>query len=90
MKPKEFVEALADVKLPSVFNPYSDTCKISDRPDAARVRRRNLKLFLDAALAKNVRTMWVARDLGYRGGRRTGIGTEQSIQRAQEQWQIES
>lgn len=73
MKPKEFVEALADVKLPSVFNPYCDTCKISDRPDAARVRRRNLKLFLDAALAKNVRTMWVARDLGYRGGRRTGI-----------------
>lgn len=73
MKPKEFVEALANVKLPSVFNPYSDICKVFDRPDAARIRRNNLRAFLDAALAKNVRTMWIARDLGYRGGRRTGI-----------------
>lgn len=73
MKPKEFVAALADVKLPSVFNPYTDTCEVFDRPDAALVRRNNLRAFLDAALAKNVRTIWIARDLGYRGGRRTGL-----------------
>jgi uracil-DNA glycosylase len=37
------------------------------------VRRRNLVRCLDAALAEHVDTIWIARDLGYRGGRRTGV-----------------
>ena len=28
---------------------------------------------LDAAIAAHVDTIWIARDLGYRGGRRTGV-----------------
>lgn len=44
-----------------------------DRADAAQVRRRNLIRCLDAAIAANVDTIWIARDLGYRGGRRTGV-----------------
>jgi uracil-DNA glycosylase len=73
LNPKSFVDALADLRLPSVFNPYIDNCKVFDRADAASRRRRNLEKFLGAALAANVQTIWVARDLGYRGGRRTGI-----------------
>lgn len=71
--PKSFTAALSQARLPSVFNPYVDCCPVHDRPDAARVRRRNLVRCLEAALAARVDTIWVARDLGYRGGRRTGV-----------------
>jgi len=71
--PSDFVAALANVRLPAVFNPYADCCKVHDRADAARLRKRNLEAFLQAALANRIATIWVARDLGYRGGRRTGV-----------------
>lgn len=71
--PRSFAEALAQTHLPSVFNPYADCCPAHDRTDAARVRRRNLARCLDAAIAAHVDTIWIARDLGYRGGRRTGV-----------------
>ncbi len=71
--PKTFAAALSGTRLSSVFNPYADCCPVHDRPDAARVRTRNLVRCLDAALATNVDTIWIARDLGYRGGRRTGV-----------------
>jgi uracil-DNA glycosylase len=71
--PKTFVAILADIRLPAVFNPYADCCDVHDRADAARLRRKNLELFLEAALDKEVEEIWVARDLGYRGGRRTGV-----------------
>lgn len=71
--PASFVAALAQTHLSSVFNPYADCCPVHDRVDAARVRRRNLEHCLDAALAARVDTIWIARDLGYRGGRRTGV-----------------
>ena len=71
--PASFAAALAEVRLPSVFNPYGDVCPEHDRADAATVRRRNLTRCLEAALDANVDTIWIARDLGYRGGRRTGL-----------------
>ncbi|MPZ36323.1 MAG: uracil-DNA glycosylase [Rhodospirillales bacterium] len=71
--PRSFATALANTHLPSVFNPYRDCCPIHDRPDAPRVRKRNLTQCLEAALDARVDTIWIARDLGYRGGRRTGV-----------------
>jgi uracil-DNA glycosylase len=71
--PQSFVTALARTHLESVFNPYSDQCPAHDRADAAAVRRHNLEAFLEAALDAHVDTIWIARDLGYRGGRRTGV-----------------
>ena len=73
MTPKTFVAALADLRLPAVFNPYADCCDVHDRADAASLRKKNLVLFLEAALDMEVEQIWVARDLGYRGGRRTGV-----------------
>ncbi|MET3993725.1 hypothetical protein ABID65_005380 [Bradyrhizobium sp. S3.9.2] len=73
MRPITLVDALADIKLENVFNPYSQRCKRFDRRDAPRIRRENLAAFLQAAMAEAVDTIWVARDLGYRGGRRTGV-----------------
>lgn len=68
-----FVDALFRVRMPSVFNPYTDICAVYDRPDASERRRRNLECYLRALVETDVDTIWIARDLGYRGGRRTGI-----------------
>jgi uracil-DNA glycosylase len=71
--PKSFAAALSQTRLPSVFNPYGDCCPVHDRPDAARVRKGNLVRYLEAALSAHADTLWIGRDLGYRGGRRTGV-----------------
>lgn len=73
MNPNTFVRDLSSVSLTDVFNPYSDTCNVHDRRDAASVRRKNLRTYLGAALAQGIDTLWMGRDLGYRGGRRTGL-----------------
>jgi hypothetical protein len=71
--PESFTAALADLTLPSTFNPYSQCCEVHDLADSAEVRRQNLVRFLKASMKARVDTIWVARDLGYRGGRRTGV-----------------
>ncbi|KRB86712.1 uracil-DNA glycosylase [Sphingomonas sp. Root710] len=71
--PRSFVAALARTRLDSVFNPYAEACPEHDRADAPALRRRNLEAWLEAALVARVDTIWIARDLGYRGGRRTGL-----------------
>lgn len=72
MRIESFVEELAKVRLPAVFNPYIDQCGISDRYDAPAVRRANLRAFMRAAEGE-AKSIWIGRDLGYRGGRRTGL-----------------
>lgn len=69
----DFIAALEATSLPSVFNPWRDACQIHDLEGAAQRRRDNLHAFLQAAIDAEIRTMWIARDLGYRGGRRTGV-----------------
>lgn len=73
MKLELLVEALAGVRLTNVFNPYADVCVVHDRPDAPVARRANLTAFLLAVRQRGVDTIWMGRDLGYRGGRRTGL-----------------
>src|SRR6266849_5077713 len=73
MTVKDFVASLADLRLDGVFNPYSERCAEHDCPEAAAYRRLNLEAFLEAAIHTGVDTAWIARDLGYRGGRRTGV-----------------
>ena len=73
MKSARFVEELASFRFENAFNPYVDTCPDCDTADAPAVRRRNLEAVLDAAIEKGVHSFWIARDLGYRGGRRTGL-----------------
>ena len=68
-----FVDALATIRLDGVFNPYSNHCEIFDLPNAAELRRSNLIGYLQAIEDSGVDTIWMGRDLGYRGGRRTGL-----------------
>jgi hypothetical protein len=73
MTPGEFVSELSDLSISSTFNPYAERCPVHDRADAPKRRRDNLRHFLEGALACETDTIWIARDLGYRGGRRTGL-----------------
>jgi Uracil DNA glycosylase superfamily len=73
MTPAALVDALSAIRLEGVFNPYSERCSIYDRSDAPRRRRDNLRAFVEAVLHVGVDSIWIARDLGYRGGRRTGL-----------------
>lgn len=68
-----FVCRVSEVELQNVFNPYRDICQFSDLSDGPLIRKKNLAASLQAAVELKVRTLWVARDLGYRGGRRTGL-----------------
>lgn len=73
MTPYGFVTALGDLRFQDVFNPYSECCAACDRDGAARMRRGSLLKILLAASESGVDSLWVGRDLGYRGGRRTGL-----------------
>lgn len=68
-----FVDELAMASLPNVFNPYADVCTEMDRKFAPRIRKRNLVRALESAVNTGARSVWIAQDLGYRGGRRTGL-----------------
>lgn len=68
-----FVKDLGDLAFENTFNPYSERCEIYDVYDAPRKRSALLKNMLLAACKVEVDSIWIGRDLGYRGGRRTGL-----------------
>lgn len=76
---QRFVRRLADSRFDDVFNPYSDKCVDHDGADAPAIRRSNLAMVLEAALSSGVDSFWIARDLGYRGGRRTGLALTDEV-----------
>jgi uracil-DNA glycosylase len=73
MSTEAFLAELTSYHSERVFNPYSDVCSDHDLSDAPTKRSSNLRNLLTASVASDVDTIWVARDLGYRGGRRTGV-----------------
>jgi hypothetical protein len=68
-----FVNDLAAIRLESVFNPYIDQCQTHDGQKSPAIRRANLTAFLNVAEKLDLSSAWFGRDLGYRGGRRTGL-----------------
>lgn len=79
----DFVEQLAKLRFDNVFNPYSDICSAHDMADAPAIRRKNLAFALESALNCDVESLWIARDLGYRGGRRTGLALTDELHLAE-------
>ena len=73
MSPTMFVESLSSAKLDSVFNPYSERCAVFDQDGAPKRRMESLIQMVEAAVDQGVDAVWIGRDLGYRGGRRTGL-----------------
>lgn len=73
MSVSSFVSRLARFDQVNVFNPYADVCPDHDKDDAPAIRRANLCKMLEAAIGARADSIWIGRDLGYRGGRRTGL-----------------
>jgi len=73
VSPHQFVNNLKSINLPNVFNPYRDRCPTYDRYNAALTRRTTLLKLLELASLTRIESIWLGRDLGYRGGRRTGL-----------------
>ena len=79
MRPKEFVGTLKKLKFENVFNPYADRCAVHDLDDAPSLRATALLNLLEAATATEVDALWIGRDLGHRGGRRTGLALTDDV-----------
>lgn len=79
MNPSHFVEALGALDFENTFNPYSDRCAVHDLNDAPRRRSESLHAILEAATEGEIDSIWIGRDLGYRGGRRTGLALTDDV-----------
>ncbi|MFY9658399.1 MAG: uracil-DNA glycosylase [Methylocystis sp.] len=55
------------------FNPFADRCAVHDRTRAPQARAKNLLALLVAAERRGTRALWLGRDFGWRGGRRSGL-----------------
>ena len=91
MNPDEIIEKLKDLKFEDTFNPYSDRCSVCDCEDAADLRCDSLRTILEAATKSEVDSLWIGRDLGYRGGRRTGLAFTDDVHLAAhgKRWDVE-
>jgi hypothetical protein len=69
----QFVERISTLRLENCFNPYSDCCSVYDVFDAPQIRKENLRQILRALSFFPRIDVWIGRDLGYKGGRRTGL-----------------
>jgi len=79
MKTEQFVTSLRGLKFENVFNPYSDRCDVHDLDDAPDRRAKALLGMLNAAAGTEIDALWIGRDLGYRGGRRTGLALTDDV-----------
>lgn len=74
-----FVKELGNLTFENTFNPYSERCEVYDVHDAPRKRTALFKKMLIAACEVEVDSIWIGRDLGYRGGRRTGLALTDDV-----------
>ena len=79
MGSEQFVGAVSALDFENVFNPYAHRCEVYDRGDAPTIRRAMLTAMLDQASNVGVDAIWIGRDLGHRGGRRTGLALTDDI-----------
>lgn len=92
MNPESIVKDIVTLKFENAFNPYSDRCETYDYSDAPNRRRSILRKILEAASQVDVDAIWIGRDLGYRGGRRTGLALTDDIHFCNHvgRWQLDS
>ena len=90
MNPVQFVWALSKLNFDNAFNPYSDRCVVHDLDDAPQLRLQTLLTVLEAATEQDIDSIWIGRDLGYRGGRRTGLAftDDAHIHEHAERWEL--
>jgi hypothetical protein len=74
-----FIDRIADVRIQGVFNPYSQICSQYDSHQSPQIRRANLRAYMREAERKRLDSIWFGRDLGHRGGRRTGLALTDEV-----------
>lgn len=85
-----FVKAVASLRFDNAFNPYADRCEVHDRYDAPQRRARALSAVIEQATQTCIDAIWIGRDLGYRGGRRTGLALtdDVNVARHAQRWNL--
>ena len=78
--PCGFLSMVRELKFPNTFNPYFERCAQYDKPQAPEIRARLLLDILRAAGKVDIDAIWIGRDLGHRGGRRTGLALTDDFQ----------
>ena len=73
MTPSQYVKELRDLRFENTFNPYSNRCEVHDIENAPDSRSKALQAMLEMATRQTIDYLWIGRDLGHRGGRRTGL-----------------
>ena len=88
--PESFIEALRKLKFEDTFNPYSERCTLHDRYNAPSIRSKTLLAILEAATQREIDSLWVGQELGYKGGRRTGLAFTDDVhlQEHAERWSV--
>ena len=88
--PESFIEALRKLKFEDTFNPYSERCTVHDHDDAPSMRSKTLLAILEAATQREIDSLWVGQELGYKGGRRTGLAFTDDVhlQEHAERWSV--
>lgn len=79
MQTYKFIETLHGLRFSNVFNPYTDRCPVYDLKDAPSRRSAMLEAMLKEAIEVSIDSIWIGRDLGYRGGRRTGLALTDDV-----------
>lgn len=73
MNPDQILDALEQFQFENTFNPWFERCAVYDGEDAPELRRYYLSELLKRAAGTELDAIWVGRDLGHQGGRRTGL-----------------
>ena len=90
MTPAQYVDELSKLNFENTFNPYSNRCVVHDVDNAPQCRSQTLQSMLEAAIEREIDSIWIGRDLGYRGGRRTGLALtdDAHIHKHAERWKL--
>ena len=88
---QKILKTLRDIQFENTFNPYFERCPVYDAKNAPEIRRHYLAEMLDRAADSELDAIWVGRDLGYRGGRRTGLALTDDVHFANhlERWGLD-